>query len=65
MSEVEIFNILAPELGVRSGRMAMLGVTGPPPHLFLPPQVVVSPRRQMDVPDRPGQWSSDFEGCVS
>jgi hypothetical protein len=36
-----------------------------PPHLFLPPLVVVSPRRQMDVPDPPGAVGADFDGCVS
>lgn len=37
----------------------------PPPHLFLPPRVVVSPRRQMDVPDEPGSIGRDFDGCES
>lgn len=47
-------------------RVVLAALIWPPsPHLFAPPQVRVSPRRQMDVPDRPGQWSSDFEGCVS
>jgi hypothetical protein len=36
-----------------------------PPHLFLPPLVVVSPRRQMDIPDPPGAVGADFDGCVS
>jgi hypothetical protein len=36
-----------------------------PPHLFEPPRVVVSPRRQLDVPDAPGAVGADFEGCVS
>jgi hypothetical protein len=36
-----------------------------PPHLFVPPRVVVSPRRQLDVPDAPGAVGADFEGCVS
>jgi hypothetical protein len=36
-----------------------------PAHLFLPPLVVVSPRRQMDVPDPPGAVGADFDGCVS
>jgi hypothetical protein len=36
-----------------------------PPHLITPPRVVVSPRRQMDVPDVPGSVGADFEGCVS
>jgi hypothetical protein len=36
-----------------------------PAHLFEPPQVRVSPRRQMDVPDAPGAVGTDFDGCVS
>lgn len=36
-----------------------------PPHLFGTPQVVVSPRRVLDVPDAPGTVGADFEGCVS
>jgi hypothetical protein len=36
-----------------------------PPHLFLPPRVVASPRRVLDVPDEPGTVGADFEGCES
>jgi hypothetical protein len=35
------------------------------PHAYHGPEVRVSPRRCMDVPDIPGGQSSDFEGTVS
>jgi hypothetical protein len=42
-----------------------LPVAPVPPHLFAPPVVIVSPRRQMDVPDVPGAIGQDFPGAVS